>query len=440
MTIISIYLRKRFLLSILFLIVFMGAMWLFIKLKFITRNTYKDTAPGVVNIWIEQFGTKYRDWVGGITVDPTGNVYVIGVFGKDSSNHLTKLDVFLAKYGTSGSKIWLKQIDTKVYDKKDIGGITCDKMGYIYVTGYTEDSLDGNKKIRGMVPILIKFDSLGNKRFSKQLGAKGIGVAVNSLGDIYVTCESYETLFLYKFNCVGDIIWIKEIDTLSDIKVSGIVMDSEENIYVAGTAVTTLHKFDETVSIGLRNIFITKYNSYGDMVWIKQFSVDPPYENRCTGISIDNVNNIYVTGAATDLNFFDKAYSLLAKYDSSGNKKWVKELYMEGRDNSSNGICVDIFGNIYLTGSIDFKITLVLHGKVFFAKFNPEGEKVWIKTFGANRIINGQELLAYNRGKSIVTDKEGNIYVAGVTEGCFNNKKHLGGADIFLSKWKVESE
>ena len=35
-------------------------------------------------------------------------------------------------------------------------------------------------------------------------------------------------------------------------------------------------------------------------------------------------------------------------------------------------------------------------------------------------------------------DKNKNIYVAGATEGGFDNKQNLGDKDIFLSKWKIE--
>jgi hypothetical protein len=68
-----------------------------------------------------------------------------------------------------------------------------DWSGNIYTTGYTDGDLDGNTNIGGRDFILVKYDSEGDWKWTRQIGTvnddRGYGVAVDGSGDVYVTGE-----------------------------------------------------------------------------------------------------------------------------------------------------------------------------------------------------------------------------------------------------------
>ena len=117
--------------------------------------------------WTRQLGTSANDLGYGVVVDSSNNIYVTGDAGggldgnTSSGNH----DLFLVKYNSSGVKQWTKQLGTSDWDQGN--GVTVDSLGDIYVTGYTNDGLDGNTNV-GVVGsadiFLVKYNASGVKQ------------------------------------------------------------------------------------------------------------------------------------------------------------------------------------------------------------------------------------------------------------------------------------
>ena len=155
--------------------------------------------------WIQQFGSSENDFGLGVNVDSKDNIYVTGYTegGLDGNTNSGERDIFLVKYNSSGTKQWTQQLGTPTFEEGY--GVVVDSSDNIYVTGWTRGKLDTYSG--GDDTILVKYNSSGTKQWTRQFGApsfleksqynsssqmsssedKGIGVAVDSSGNIYVT-------------------------------------------------------------------------------------------------------------------------------------------------------------------------------------------------------------------------------------------------------------
>lgn len=139
-------------------------------------------------------------------------------------------------------------------------------------------------------------------------------------------------------------------------------------------------------------------------------------------IVTDLQGNVYTTGSfkssslvigSTTLNNSNPGGDafFIAKYDPTGNAIWAK-----GASTGAigYGLEIDNEGNIYVTGEffstiITFDTTTIngnaiSYGDFFLTKYTPNGDVLWAKSAGGN---------SYDYGKSVSTDFNNNVYVAG---------------------------
>jgi hypothetical protein len=181
--------------------------------------------------------------------------------------------------------------------------------------------------------------------------------------------------------------------------------DSRGNLIAVGLVVGT-HDFDRTekeavfTSVGNSDIYIAKYNSFDELIWVKLLRTDT--ESDITGVGTDSNDNIYITG------YFDREISLdpndprksvyqagsnellsfTAKYDSSGALIW-SHIFGNGGDIRFKDIAVDKAGNFYTAGDVQGIVDLdpsnnelLIEGKnnditPFLAKYDSSGELLW---------------------------------------------------------------
>ncbi len=199
--------------------------------------------------WSELLGSRSRDDGLGVSVDSAGNVYVTG-YSKgafDTKTNSGKEDMFLIKYDSSGNKQWSKLLGTSGDDRGH--GVSVDASGNVYVTGFSAGAFDGQTNSGGKDMFLIKYDTSGNKQWSKLLGTTssdaGNGVSVDSVGNVYVTGSSSGAfdgkthsgdfdIFLIKYDTSGVKKRSKLLGTTSSDAGKGVSVDSAGNVYVTG--------------------------------------------------------------------------------------------------------------------------------------------------------------------------------------------------------------
>ena len=156
----------------------------------------------------------------------------------------------------------------------------------------------------------------------------------------------------------------------SDDSVVSMAVDSSGNVYTTGYFYDTVD-FDpgagtaNLTSNGLYDVFVSKLDSSGNLVWAKQFGGTDAAKGL--SIAVDSSGNVYTTGDFQGTVDFDPGAGtanltsnggrdvFVSKLDSSGNYLWAKS-WGGGVDTGLNdddrgrSVAVDSSGNVYTTG------------------------------------------------------------------------------------------
>ena len=239
--------------------------------------------------------------------------------------------------------------------------------------------------------------------------------------------------------------WAKKAGGKTIDQAGGIGVDNAGNCYVTGTFTGTA-TFD-TVSLtssGGGDVFVAKYNSEGVLQWIRQ--AGGPGNDEGHAIAVDAVGGVYVTGFFTETALFGPfsiksaggALAFVAKFNNEGDVVWVMKVGGPGQA-MTNAIAVDRLGNSFVTGYFYDRFEVgpyfITDGgggpDVFVAKLDPQGRIEWGKSAGGT----GLEM-----GRAIGVDSAGNCYVTGF----FNDAPAVfsgltltnsGSFDVFLAKY-----
>jgi hypothetical protein len=208
---------------------------------------------------------------------------------------------------------------------------------------------------------------------------------------------------------------------------TGIAVDSIGNIYVTGY--TNGYLDGNTNNDNSFDIFLSKFTATGTKEWTittGSSEYDSPLD-----IITDHEDNIYLAGITWgDLGEnIQKGFGdgFLAQISSTGSINWLLTMGSTNFD-SANSIILSQDGNILVTGYATGEINgLTPEGKqdTFVAKYSLAGEHLWTRLFGTEE---------NDVAVSIHEDSMGNILVAGTTDGTFINNNNLGKKDIFLLK------
>ena len=299
---------------------------------FITKYTSAGTLA-----WVKQFGTTANDESYGISVDSTGNGYVIGkTFGAFTGNVTQGLyDAYIAKYDTNGTQTWVKQLGTNQDDEAI--GISLDTSNNVYVLGSTNGAFTGNTNAGQTDVFVSKYNSSGTQAWVKQLGSAGNdyaninGISTDTAGNAFVTGYTDGTFtgnsalgsydgFVAKYSTAGTLAWVKQFGTNSEDYSAAAKTDSSGNIYVTGW---TYGQFTGNTALGGYDTFIAKYNTSGTQLWVKQFGTTS--NDYANGLSIDTLGNIYISGwteYGSFPNYTNQGYedSFIALFDTNGNQ------------------------------------------------------------------------------------------------------------------------
>lgn len=389
--------------------------------------------PGGNLIWAKSFGGTSWDDAKGLAVDASGNVFISGTFsetvdfdpgtGKKEIKSIGFIDGFILKLDASGNFGWVKTyggFGSYVYGTI----LALDQSGNIYTSGSFKGTVNfdpgagtTNRTPKGDRDVFVlKLTPNGDFSWATNIGGDAkdepISITVDPTNKLLVTgffngttdfdpgtgtdthiSKGSDDIFIVKLDAAGAWIWAKTFGGSASDQGRCIKTDSLGNIFTIGSFQGTVD-FDpgtgitELVSNGSLDIFISKLDGNGNLVWAKRMGGSGM--DIGLAISITNKGYVYATGAFSSTVDFDPG-----------------------------------------TGTT----SLVSNGTwdVFILALNPSGNFVWAKSFGGP---------VADYGLSVIADKDGSVYSCGtfgdITDfdpgtGVFNITPK-GVSDVFLSK------
>ena len=141
--------------------------------------------------WSRLFGTSADDKITAITADSSGRVYGAGhTEGQLSGRTNTgRFDSFAIAYDGSGQRAWMNAIGSPDWD---FGyDVSVDASGDVWMVGSTGGDLGGHTNAGGYDGFLARFDAGGNRKRLTLVGTSSgdemYGVATDGAGGVYTT-------------------------------------------------------------------------------------------------------------------------------------------------------------------------------------------------------------------------------------------------------------
>lgn len=154
--------------------------------------------------------------------------------------------------------------------------------------------------------------------------------------------------------------WAKRAGGNSDQEGKSVAIDASGNVYVTGYLSGTTDDFDtSTVTVaGGHDLFIAKYTSAGNLVWVKSAGASGFEEGL--GIAVDGSGNIFVCGyfeltitfqgpSPVSLTSSGGKDIFIAKFDNNGDIQWAKKAGGTS-DDAATSICTN-GSYLFVTGN-----------------------------------------------------------------------------------------
>jgi hypothetical protein len=311
-------------------------------------------------LWSTYMGGTLHDISAAVTVDTKGDVIITGhtesstaiaTAGAYNTIYSINYDVFITKFNTNGVRQWGTYYGDTGAD--EAYGITSDASKNIYVTGFTNSSFgisSGSvfQNISGGSndAFIAKFDSAGaNIVWSTYYGGTGNekGTAIKAdlaTGNIYLSGSTtssnniasigaYQTAigsaddaFIGAFTSAGSRLWSTYYGGNDVDYINALVLDANKNILVSGQTLSTNAMSSSgayqpsIVNPAFYDAFLAKFGNNG-MRKLGTYFGGPDNEN-CTGIAVDNFNQVYISGETSSTVSISTGGSHMPNYAGSG--------------------------------------------------------------------------------------------------------------------------
>jgi hypothetical protein len=371
--------------------------------------TYDDYAtikyyPNGDTAWIRRYNGPgdSTDWANGIAVDDGSNVYVTGY----SYGSGTGSDYATIKYDSSGNELLVRRYNGSGNSYDLAYAIAVDSSNNIYVTGVSD---------RGFQTYYttIKYYPDGDTAWVRWYEVPGAAsaITVDTYSNVYVTGRSWDSTGT-DYDCAtikyfpnGDTAWVRRYNGPGNGSDEGwaIAVDGLGNVYITG----------ESYGSGTDYDYCTiKYYTNGNTAWVKTYNGPGNAQDYARAIVVDGSDNVYVTGSSYG-GGSNEDYATI-KYYPNGDTAWVRRCVITLVNDEAYDMSVDDSGNVYVTGGAGWIPFIWTYRDYATVKYYPSGDMAWVSTY--NGPGNDEDYAT-----SIAVDGSANVYVTGYSMGSGTN-------------------
>ncbi len=383
----------------------------FIYILFLLLFSSSIIYTQITQQWISKYNHKSSadDSFEFVELDNSKNIYVAGI-----SNY----QFTISKYNTFGVKLWTVFADNSFGEDNYIAGMKLDAQRNVYITSCIIGP-DTSYDI-----LTIKYNTNGVQQWATRYssGSKNddiaTGVTVDASGNVYVSAYNYHPIskndfILIKYNANGTQQWVRRDNGPGngDDFPTAITIDALNNVYITGST------YNPTSFIDFMTL---KYDSAGLRLWLVTYDGIGFDEDIPVTIGVDNFNNVFVAGTSYgDTTDIDIA---VVKYNSSGVRQWAARYNSPGNfEDIPTAFRITSGGAVYLTG---YTYNLFEDYNYLTVKINTTGSVGWGVQFNGSG--NADDF-----AESIDIDNFENVYVTGTTSSL------LGDAEFNTIKYNA---
>lgn len=218
-------------------------------------------------------------------------------------------------------------------------------------------------------------------------------------------------------------VWAKGEGGIGNDNAGAITLDEQGNSYITGNLAGSINfSGTEYDGKGVYDIFITKYDVNGNVVWVKMAGG----AGNDQGKSIKYYNgSLFVAGLYEDTAYFEntmlvskgEADVFIAKYNTDGALQWVRSAGGSNTDYVAS-IDVDNDGNVVLVGNYESSAnfggtqlsTANFFNESFIAKYSNSGDVLWAKSVAGSNTNLITDVAYDNNGNYLITGFFGGNY------------------------------
>lgn len=323
--------------------------------------------PAGSRMWTFIYGLDADDSAEGISVDRSGNAFVVGTVRNDPDGQ----DMLVLKLSSAGAKRWEWRLGNVGYVDDEGYAVTVDRAGNAYVAG------SQTNPVTGQDAMVLKLSPAGVQRYRTFYKGPArdvaLGIAVDAAGQAYVCGRTdganQEDILLMKLSAAGSRLWKKTIDGSShqeDGAPGGLALQ-DGNVYVAGY-----------VDNASDDVLVAKYSSAGVRRWLRTYDGPAHGYDAAFDVAVGADGAVYVAGQTAAA---APAYKgLLVKWDAAGNRRWVRRLYntADAGVGRLDSLALGPTGAVYCCGMIDDPVT---NEDALVAAYSPGGTRRWLRVW-----------------------------------------------------------
>jgi hypothetical protein len=342
-----------------------------------------------IEAWVQRYNGpgNLDDLANALAADTNGNVYVTGVvYGEDGLWDYASL-----KYSSTGVPLW-----TNLYDGMQAYAVAVDAIGDVYVTGGGFESCATIKYSSAGVP-------LWTNRYTAS-GSYGFALAVDASGNVVVAGAAADNYLTLKYSSAGALLWARQYNGPANaIDLAGAVaVDASNNVYVTGCSRGSGSGEDYAT---------VAYSSTGIHLWTQRYNGPGNGQDYAWGVAADATGNVYVTGhSQSNSGYPDDFDYLTIKYSGTGLPLWTNRYSGPGNGfDKAKALAVDAKGNALVTGESS--------GDYVTVKYSSAGTALWTNRY--NGPGNSSD-----EATAIAVDGRGTVYVTGLSTGSVSGRDY----------------